>query len=74
MREVKIKCDRCCKEITESETYKVTLPCRETVNLKDSRGKLIRTYATDNICLGRQDLCVNCTRELLEFMEEKKEV
>lgn len=36
MREVKIRCDRCDKEITESETYKVTLPCQLPTTLKGS--------------------------------------
>lgn len=74
MREIKIKCDRCGKEITESETYKTTLPCRETVSLMDGCGKFIKSYTTDIMYLDKQDLCVDCTRELLEFMEEKKEI
>ena len=74
MREVKIKCDRCDKEITESETYKVTLPCKETVSLMDGDGKFIKSYTTDIIHLDKQDLCTDCTRELLKFMEEKKEI
>ena len=74
MREVKIRCDRCGKEITESETYKVTLPCKETVSLMDGDGKFIKSYATSIMYLDKQDLCADCTRELLKFMEGKKEI
>ena len=40
----------------------------------DGDGKFIKSYTTDIIHLDKQDLCVDCIKELIKFMEEKKEI
>ena len=74
MKTTTIVCDKCGKDISTSRVYSVVLPYYGFVEVRGCGNSIIETYTTNDIYLKEQDLCTNCIKELIKFMEEKKEI
>lgn len=74
MREIRIICDICGKELTENSAYKTILPCNGEIVVKNAYGNIVSHYQTNDICLDNKDLCKDCATDLVDYIEEKRRV